>query len=184
LHSSGKPKIQRQLEIIRFNKYRQSMSGKLREEIRQTRPFRSMEQETYLNLVRTSHKLGEQVEKLLQQHGLSSTQYNVLRILRGAGGEGLPCGEIAERMVHRDPDITRLLDRLERAALVSRKRSDKDRRVVLTSIEPRGLQLLEKLDDPVIELLAGLLGSMGKTKLQQLTDLLEEARGLDRKVEG
>src|SRR5215213_3217733 len=104
----------------------------LREEIKQTRPFRSPEQEAFLNLQRTADVLMSRMGAVMQDHaGVSPTQYNVLRILRGAGDDGLPCRAVADRMVTRDPDITRLLDRLERDGLISRTRDTRDRRVVL-----------------------------------------------------
>src|SRR5580692_1239802 len=106
------------------------------------------EETAFLDLMRTTDILSRGLVKVLKSEGLSSTQYNVLRILRGAP-EGLPCGEISNRMVTRDSDITRLLDRLEKRSLVSRCRETKDRRTVWARITPEGLELLARLDEPV-----------------------------------
>ena len=113
---------------------------------------------------------------MLKQNGLSQTQYNALRILRGAGADGLPCGEIAERMIRHDPDITRLLDRLEAKGWVKRSRNGKDRRVVTARITPEGLALIQPLDEPVARLLGEMLGHLNEGQLRQLIDLLEGAR--------
>ncbi len=152
------------------------MPGRLQREIKQNRPFESREAEATINLLRTADLLSRHAEAILKAAGLSLTQYNVLRILRGAGAEGLPCGEIAARMITRDPDITRLLDRLERGGLVSRARDACDRRVVTTRIEPAGLRLLKRLDAPMATLHRRLLGHLGPRRLRALIALLEEAR--------
>ena len=112
---------------------------------------------------------------LLKTEDLSSNQYNVLRILRGSP-DGLPCGEIASRMITRDPDITRLLDRLEKRDLISRCRETKDRRMVMARITPEGLKLLGRLDDPVEEAHRRQLGHLGRERLRALTELLLAAR--------
>ena len=156
------------------------MVGKLQAEIRQRKPFVSLEEETYLNLVRTADTLTRELELLLQPYGLTTTQYNVLRILRGAMDEpdgGLPCGEIAGRMITRDPDVTRLLDRMEKRGLISRCRAQKDRRVVLARIAPTGAKRLAELDPLVAEAHRKLLGHMSREELKQLIELLEAARG-------
>jgi len=111
----------------------------------------------------------------LKAEDLSSTQYNVLRILRGAP-DGLPCGEIANRMITRDPDITRLLDRLEKRGLISRCRETKDRRMVMARITADGLKLLARLDEPVEEAHRSQLGHLGKDQLRALAELLSAAR--------
>src|SRR5581483_11940689 len=108
----------------------------------------SPEEEVFLELFRTSDLLSRGLVRVLKTAELSPTQYNVLRILRGAP-EGLACGEIASRMITRDPDITRLLDRLEKWQLISRCRETEDRRTVMTRITPEGLKLLASLDEPV-----------------------------------
>jgi DNA-binding MarR family transcriptional regulator len=115
--------------------------------------------------------LSRRIDYVLKDADLSSNQYNVLRILRGAP-EGLACGEIGSRMITRDPDITRLLDRLEKRALISRCRESKDRRMVLTRITPAGLKLLAELDEPVQQAHRGQLGHMGKERLKALSELL------------
>lgn len=135
----------------------------------------SSEEALYLDLLRTVERLGRPVADLLKAEDLSPNQYNVLRILRGAE-DGLTCGEIGERMITRDPDITRLVDRLQKRKLVGRKRDTKDRRVVLTRILPAGLELLARLDGPVLDGHWRLLGHLGAGRQQQLRELLEECR--------
>jgi DNA-binding MarR family transcriptional regulator len=113
--------------------------------------------------------------QVLKTEDLSATQYNVLRILRGAP-EGLPCGEIASRMITRDPDVTRLLDRLEKRGLISRCRETKDRRTVMARITPDGLKLLSRLDEPVQAAHRKQLGHLGRERLRVLTELLRAFR--------
>jgi DNA-binding MarR family transcriptional regulator len=149
----------------------------LRDEIKQQRPFRSLEEEVTLGLARTADALARSWEGVLKGSGLTATQYNVLRILRGAGNAGLACGEVASRMITRDPDLTRLLDRLEGRQLVTRERDGADRRVVTTRITPGGLALLTQLDAPVLAQHRKSLGHMGDEKLRALAQLLDEARG-------
>lgn len=137
---------------------------------------KSLEHSAYLTIQRLARDLEQTVVELLKEEAsLSAPQYNVLRILRGAGQGGLACGEIAGRLITKDPDITRLLDRLERRGLVSRKRESDDRRIVTTRITPAGLELLAKLDEPVMEVHRRQLGHMSDEKLQTLLDLLAEA---------
>jgi DNA-binding MarR family transcriptional regulator len=112
---------------------------------------------------------------VLKAEDLSSTQYNVLRILRGAP-QGLPCGEIAGRLITRDPDVTRLLDRMEKRGLISRARDNRDRRLVLTRLSPEGLKLVNRLDEPVQQMHRKLLGHLGKERLRALGELLAAAR--------
>ena len=133
------------------------------------------EEETFLELARTTDMLSRGLVRVLKTEDLSSTQYNVLRILRGTP-EGLPCGEIAARMITRDPDVTRLLDRLEKRALISRCRETEDRRMVMARITPDGLKVLARLDGPVVETHRRQLGHLGKDRLQALTELLRSAR--------
>lgn len=135
----------------------------------------SPEESAFLDLLRTSDTLTRRLAEILRRADLSPTQYNVLRILRGAN-EGLPCGEIANRMITRDPDITRLLDRLEKRGLVSRRREEKDRRMVLTRITPIGLKVLAGLDTPVRETHRKQLGHLRAEQLRKLTELLRLAR--------
>ena len=133
------------------------------------------EEIAFLDLARTTDMLSRGLVQLLKTGDLSPTQYNVLRILRGTP-EGLPCGEIAARMITRDPDVTRLLDRLEKRGLISRSRESEDRRMVMARITPDGLALLASLDSPVVEAHRRQLGHLGKARLRALTELLVEAR--------
>src|SRR6266576_1054133 len=121
----------------------------------------SPEEALFLDLLRTTDMLSRGLIHVLKAEDLSATQYNVLRILRGAP-EGLPCGEIASRMITRDPDITRLLDRLEKRGLISRCRETKDRRTVIARITPEGLTLLARLDGPVQTAHRKQLGHLGR----------------------
>lgn len=152
------------------------MAGKLAHEIRQTKPFALREDEAYLNLLRTSDLLWQQVVEGLRPYQLSPNQYNVLRILRGAGTEGLACSQIGERMITRDPDVTRLLDRLEGRGLLRRERSQEDRRVVVTRITKDGLALLAQLDGPVECLGRKQFAHLTREQLDQLIELLEIVR--------
>jgi DNA-binding MarR family transcriptional regulator len=133
------------------------------------------EEAAFLDLLRTCDLLSRGPAQVLKTEDLSATQYNVLRILRGTP-DGLPCGEIASRMITRDPDITRLLDRLEKRGLISRCRETKDRRMVMARITPDGLKLLARLDDPVQEAHRKQLGHLGRERLGALTELLGAAR--------
>lgn len=134
-----------------------------------------LEEAVFLDLLRTSDVLSRRLAHVLKNEDLSSNQYNILRILRGAP-EGLPCGEIGSRMITRDPDITRLLDRLEKRGLISRCRETRDRRMVLTRISPEGLKLLARLDEPVQEAHREQLGHLGRERLKALTELLRDSR--------
>jgi len=128
-----------------------------------------------LDLLRTTDILSRSLVQVLKTADLSATQYNVLRILRGAP-EGLACGEIASRMITRDPDVTRLLDRLERRSLISRRRETSDRRTVMACITPEGLKLLAQLDEPVQAAHRQQLGHLGREQLRSLTELLRISR--------
>ncbi|MGA2201125.1 MAG: MarR family transcriptional regulator [Terriglobales bacterium] len=149
----------------------------LQAELKQKVPFTSREQEAYLSLLRTADALQAQVEARLKEFGLTGTQYNALRILRGAGAEGLPCREIGERMITRDPDITRLLNRLEDRGFVERTRAKYDRRVIYGKITAAGLKLLRELDNPIEKHSREMLRHVGQEKLRQLIELLELVRG-------
>ena len=148
----------------------------LQAELKQKIPFTSREQEAYLSLMRTADALQTQIEAQLKEFGLTGTQYNALRILRGAGPEGLPCREIGERMITRDPDITRLLNRLEDRGLVERTRASHDRRVIYGKITAAGLKLLRTMDNPIEKHGREILRHVGQEKLKQLIDLLELVR--------
>ena len=152
------------------------MSRGLQAELKQNIPFTSREQEAYLSLLRTADALQAQVEAHLKEFGLTGTQYNALRILRGAGPEGLPCSEIGERMITHDPDVTRLMNRLEDRGLVQRTRARRDRRVICGKISAAGLKLLREMDGPVDKRNREMLSHVGHEKLKQLIDLLELIR--------
>jgi DNA-binding MarR family transcriptional regulator len=152
------------------------MAGRLAKEIRRTKPFAMVEEEALLNLARTSEVVQQRMSEVLKPHQLTATQYNVLRILRGAGSEGVTCSQAGERMVTHDPDMTRLFDRLEARKLIERERSREDRRVVITRIARKGLELVNSLDEPLNMKLKEQLGHIGKEKLRQLIDILEELR--------
>ena len=159
------------------------MAGKLKSELKQTRSFASLHEEVVLSMLRTADQLAVPMTEVLREANLSLSQYNVLRILRGAGADGLACGEISERMVRRDPDLTRLLDRLEQRGLVTRARSTADRRVVLAMISKEGLHLLDSLDETVHATVKDTLSHMNKERLHALCELLEEARDKQAKRE-
>lgn len=148
----------------------------LRDEIKQTRPFASPYEEATLNIVRTAEFLRTVFAEQLKPYGITGTQYNVLRILRGAGTEGLPCGQIAERMVTQDSDITRLLDRLSAMGLIDRGRSERDRRVVTTVLTPEGKKLLARLDPVVKQANQSLLGHLDERTIAAMIRGLESIR--------
>jgi DNA-binding MarR family transcriptional regulator len=139
------------------------------------KPAQHLEESIFLELLRTVDLLSRPLTQVLKTEDLSPNQYNVLRILRGAP-DGLPCGEIGNRMITRDPDITRLLDRLEKRGLIVRWREIKDRRLVLAKITTEGLKLLARLDGPVQETHRKLLGHLGRERLRSLSELLRTAR--------
>jgi DNA-binding MarR family transcriptional regulator len=127
--------------------------------------------------MRTADALARGAEDLLKPYNLSATQYNILRILRGAGEQGLGCSEVGGRLISRDPDITRLLDRMESRGLIVRARETKDRRVVKTRITAEGLRLLAELDQPVHEVHRRQWRHLPAKQLRLLADLLDRARG-------
>jgi DNA-binding MarR family transcriptional regulator len=145
------------------------VSKGIQAEIQQSRPFSTLEEEASVALQRTADRLQWRLSEMLKAFGLSATQYNALRILRGAGDEGRSCSEIAERMINHDPDITRLVDRLERRGLVARSREGRDRRVITTRITPAGLDLLATLDRPLEEFGRKVLGPLGEQQLRTLS---------------
>jgi len=149
----------------------------LREEIRQNKPFESPAQEAILALSRTTDLLQRRFAQLVEPHGVSLQQYNVLRILRGAGREGTPTLEIADRMIQKTPGITRLLDKLEAKHLVRRKRRPADRRQVLCWITAAGLGLLADLDKPMRDSGAQAMESLTTSELRGLIAGLERVRG-------
>jgi DNA-binding MarR family transcriptional regulator len=152
------------------------MGSKLKDEIRQTKPFSGIEQEALLNIHRTAGILQRRSQQVLKQQDLTESQYNVLRILRGAGPDGLRCSDIGERMISHDPDITRLLERLQRIKLIERRRDGKDRRVIYSRITAEGLDRLQKLDPLVESSGKSMLSHMNPERIGLLIDLLEEVR--------
>ena len=150
--------------------------SQLQRDLKQNRPFKSLEEEAYLSLVRTAGQLTDELAAVLKPAGLSEVQYNVLRILRGAGAAGHACSEIGARLVTRDPDVTRLLDRLEKRGLVVRSREHSDRRVVTTRITEAGLTLLAQIDEPLHQAVQGLLGHLPRPAIAALLRTLDEAR--------
>ena len=145
----------------------------------QTKSFKtpavSLEAKFFVALLRVADRLAQDAEFLIKARGLTATQYNVLRILRGAGPDGLPCKRIGDRMISRDPDMTRLLDRMEKRGMITRERQTDDRRVIKTRITMAGLEILKELDSPVDELHKTQFRHISTTKLKALADALEEA---------
>jgi DNA-binding MarR family transcriptional regulator len=154
------------------------VSGVLAKEIKQTKPFDSLEAEAFLNLGRTWEYLQGRVADFLKQYQLTPTQYNMLRILRGAGSNGLSCSEACARMITLESDITRLLDRMEVRGLIARERSKEDRRVVVTTITDEGLTILQEIDDPLRRLLRRDVGHLGPRRLADLIETLEDLRSV------
>ncbi len=152
------------------------MSPDLKHELKQAKPFRSIQQEAELNLVRTANLLQDNFERMLKPYGITGTQYNVLRILRGAEPNGLCRNEVSGRLLNRMPDATRLLDRMEEAGLVWRERSTKDRRLVTTRITEKGRDLVNSLDDVVEKQHEKQLGHLSEEKLRDLIELLTAVR--------
>ena len=148
----------------------------IREEIQQTRPFRSKSQEAYLALVRTADDSKRLAGTILESSGVTLQQYNVLRILRGAGEDGLPTLAVAERMVERTPGVTRLIDRMERKGWVTRKRCTEDRRRVWCKISEPGLDLLASLDRPIDMLDVAIGEALDDSELETLIALLDRIR--------
>jgi DNA-binding MarR family transcriptional regulator len=151
------------------------MTG-LKTEIAQERPFSSDEEEALLNVMRTSDCLQRVFQRRTRGWGVTSTQYNVLRILRGAGSQGLTCSAIGDRMITAEPDITRLLARLKTMKLIKQQRDKHDRRVVWTHISAAGLELLSKMDAVIEQIPRDLLGHLNRKDLSELIRLLELAR--------
>jgi len=134
------------------------------------------EDRVFVAVLKAADHLGQHAEQVLKSHGLTGTQYNVLRILRGAGQTGLPCRSISDRMISHDPDMTRLLDRMEKREWITRERQKDDRRVVKARITPQGLEILKNLDQPVHDMHKQQFRHMSATKLKQLAELLGECQ--------
>jgi DNA-binding MarR family transcriptional regulator len=132
------------------------------------------EGQLFVTILKVADRLTQQAEQVIKPSGLTGTQYNVLRILRGAEPDGLPCRVIADRMISRDPDMTRLLDRLEKQGYITRERQKDDRRVVKTRISAEGLKQLKKLDQPIHDLHKAQFGHMNAARMKQLGELLHE----------
>ncbi len=152
------------------------MPRSLQDELKQRKPFVSLEHEAVLSIARSAARLEHQAAEMLKPHGITPTQYNALRILRGAGASGLCRNEIRDRLVARVPDATRLLDRLEAMDLVVREREGADRRFVRTRITPAGRAVLARIDRPIAALHELQLGHLGPGRLRTLIDLLALAR--------
>jgi len=140
----------------------------------------AIEDRLFVAILKTADSLSQEAEQLLKSAGLTGAQYNVLRILRGAEPDGILCRGIAQRMISRDPDMTRLLDRMEKHAWITRERQKDDRRVIKTRITPQGLKLLKKLDQPIHDLHERQFRHLSASRLKLLAGLLEEVgkRGL------
>jgi DNA-binding MarR family transcriptional regulator len=145
-------------------------------ELQQKKPFAHSQEELYLSLIRTADMLTRHSSRLLKEVGISHAQYNVMRILRGAGADGLPCGEISARLITRDPDVTRLLDRLATRGLVERGRSTGDRRVVSAKITEAGLALLADLDRPILNGHKEQFQSLAESEIQEMLERLTKIR--------
>lgn len=140
----------------------------------QKRESFSLEAQVFVALLRAAERLGQDAEQLIKEYSLTGTQYNVLRILRGAEPEGLACKGIGDRMISHDPDMTRLLDRMEKRELITRERQTEDRRVVKTRITAQGLELLKKLDSPVLDLHKRQFRNISAATLKALAGTLDE----------
>jgi MarR family transcriptional regulator, organic hydroperoxide resistance regulator len=158
--------------------------SRLQQEVRQTRPFRSRTQEAFLSLLRTADLARSRFSDLYEQEGVTFQQYNVLRILRGAGAEGLPTLEVGARMIERTPGVTRIVDRLERKGWVRRERLATDRRQVWCHIRPEGLTLLARLDAPVAEGDAAIFEGMDEAEVESLVRTLDRLREQIARIRG
>lgn len=170
----------RHLKMLVMTNDNEKMEKNAQTQTNSRKLFFSLEQEAFIAILRTADQLDLRITELLKPYNLSPTQFNALRILRGAGQSGLPCSEVGERMIHHDPDITRLMDRLEKRGLVQRRRDQKDRRVITARILPAGLDLLRTIDQPLEEFHRRVMSNMGEQRLKSLMHLLELARGVGR----
>jgi DNA-binding MarR family transcriptional regulator len=152
----------------------------LSDDLKMKKPFASLAQEAHLSIMRAAAELEHTSEEIFKPHGITTTQFNVLRILRGAGASGLCRHEVGSRMVRRVPDVTRLLDRMEESGLIIRERTGNDRRYVTARITGKGLAMLDKLEPEVNALHEGLLKHMSASRLRSFIELIGEVReGLD-----
>ena len=152
------------------------MAGKIQSEIQQKKPIGHAAEEAALNIFRTYDVLIQELLTVLKPHGLSATQYNVLRILRGAAGDGVCCKAIGDRLVTRDPDVTRLIDRLEKRGLLVRTRAREDRRYVTIQLTRAGLEMVNSLDDPIRKMNRHSMRNLDAGELHTLIGLLEQVR--------
>ena len=152
------------------------MPGKLKREIRHKTPFRSPEVEAFLNLLRTADALHRQVDALFKPYKITGVQYNVLRVLQDAGDAGRSCSEISRRMIEQHPDVTRLLDRMEKAKLIERYRQQNDRRTVLARMTPKAVSILKSLEEPVYTMHVRQFSSLAKDELREFIKILETLR--------
>lgn len=152
------------------------MTRKLQDELKQSRPFAQIEEEAFLSIMRTAAVLDHAASQALKAYGITPTQYNVLRILRGAGAGGLCRSEIGERLVTAVPDVTRLLDRMEEMGLITRQRGEEDRRFVTTRLSKKGEDLVNRLDARVADVHAGLFAHVDRRSLKTLIGLLGDVR--------
>jgi DNA-binding MarR family transcriptional regulator len=155
------------------------MPRPLHSELKSAKPFDLLEEEAHLSIVRTAAQLEHAISQMLKPYGLTPTQYNVLRILRGAGAGGLCRNEVGERLLRQVPDVTRLLDRMTELRLIGRQRSDEDRRLVRTHITHKGLEVLASLDEPIREFHRQALKAISQSRLRGLVEILEEVRQRD-----
>lgn len=155
------------------------MAKSLQDEIKQTKPFTSLEVEAYLNIMRTEAVLSQAVHACFKEYGVTQTIYNLMRIIRGGPDEGVPCSNIAERLIARVPDVTRLVDRAVNLGLVTRHRPDNDRRVVLLSLTPAGRELLEKIARPLDAIHRQQMGTLSEDELRTVVDLMTRLRAVE-----
>ena len=148
----------------------------MKDELAMTKGFDTPHDEAFMALIRTSEVVQAPTDAVFRQHKLSSAQYNILRILRGAGDKGCTCGEIDSRLLKRGPDVTRLIDRMKQCGLVTRQRSQTDRRVVRVVLTENGRSLVNSLDQPVQDALEGSMAGLSAEEAQQLVVLLEKLR--------
>jgi len=164
------------LDNSRYNEYIMIMNERLNKQFAfQTEPA-TLEQRAIVDIARTFFIINQSLEELLSKAGLTLQQFNILRILRGAGPSGIPCGEVRSRMLNRDSDITRLMNRLVNSGHVTRVRTEKDRRVVLTRITEKGLKLLADLDGPIDTIDQKIVGGIGEHKIKVLIEILGQIR--------
>ena len=158
-----------------MNDYYGLVAGRIQEELKQNKPCANTREEAVLNIIRTADLLTQRIADLLKTQQLSPAQYNILRILRGSP-DGLCCREVGDRLIARDPDVTRIMDRLEKRNLITRHRAKIDRRFVTAKLTREGLELVNLLDEPIQKLHATSISHMSDGKLSVLIELLENAR--------